>query len=85
MIPITQKKKKKEKKKTTSKKQKKKKNEKRKECPRKKKVTGQGHFCPLNSHISPLVFTPFWRENFLMGPGKKYSDPTIYFPSFPPN
>ena len=28
-----------------------------------------------------LVFSPFWRENILMGPGRKHLDPTIYFPS----
>ena len=27
----------------------------------------------------PSVFSPFWRENFFMGPGRKHLDPTIYF------
>ena len=31
------------------------------------------------------VFSPFWRENFLMGLEKKYLGLTIYFPSSPPN
>ena len=31
------------------------------------------------------VFSPFWRENFLMGPRRKYLDSTIYFPFSPPN
>ena len=31
------------------------------------------------------IFSPFQRENFLMGPERKYLSPTIYFPSFPPN
>jgi len=34
------------------------------------------------AHVSeflPLVFSPFWGENFLMGPGRKHLDPTIFF------
>ena len=30
-------------------------------------------------------FSPFWGKNFLVGPGRKYLGPTIYFPSFPLN
>ena len=36
-------------------------------------------------HFIPSVFFPFWRENFLMGPGRKHLGLTIYFPSSPPN
>ena len=32
-----------------------------------------------------LVFSPKWGENFLVGPKRKYPDPTIYFSSPPPN
>ena len=28
----------------------------------------------------PLVFSPFWRENFLVGSGRKRLNPIIYFP-----
>ena len=31
------------------------------------------------------VFSPFWRENFLVGLERKYLGLTIYFPSSPPN
>ena len=36
----------------------------------------------INPHS---VFSPFWRENILAGPGRKYMGLTIYSPSFPPN
>ena len=36
-------------------------------------------------HFLLSVFSPFWRENFLLNPGRKHVDPTIYFPFFPPN
>ena len=32
-----------------------------------------------------LVFSPFQRENILLGLGRKHLGPTIYFPSSPPN
>ena len=35
--------------------------------------------------FSPLVFCPFWEENFLVGPKRKNPSPTISFPSLPPN
>ena len=31
------------------------------------------------------VFSPFWRKNFLVGPGRKHLGPTVYFPSSPSN
>ena len=31
------------------------------------------------------VFSSFWGENILVGPGRKCLGPTIYFPSFLPN
>ena len=31
------------------------------------------------------VFSLFWRENILVGQGRKYLGPTIYFPSSSPN
>ena len=31
------------------------------------------------------IFSPFWGENFLVGPERKHLNPTIYFPSSPPN
>ena len=37
------------------------------------------------SHFLPSVFSPFWGENILVGPRRKNPDPTIYFPSSPPN
>ena len=36
-------------------------------------------------HFLPSVFSPFRGENILVGPRRKNSDPTIYFPSSPPN
>ena len=33
----------------------------------------------------PSIFSPFWRENVLVGQGEKHLDPTIYFPFSPPN
>ena len=36
-------------------------------------------------HFLPSVFSPFWGENFLVGPGRKHLSPNIYFPSFSPN
>ena len=36
-------------------------------------------------HFLPSVFSPFWGENILVGPRRKNPDPTIYFPSSPPN
>ena len=38
------------------------------------------HFSKINS-----VFSLFWRENFLVGQGRKHLGPTIYFSSFPSN
>ena len=32
-------------------------------------------------HFLPSIFSPFWKEIFLVGLGRKHSDPTIYFPS----
>ena len=37
------------------------------------------------SHFLPLVFSLFWKENFLIGQEKKNLDSTIYFPFSPPN
>ena len=34
------------------------------------------------THVSdflPLVFSPFWGENFLVGLGRKHLNPTIFF------
>ena len=36
----------------------------------------------INSHS---VFSSFWKENILVGLGRKYLGPTIYFLSSPPN
>ena len=36
----------------------------------------------IHSHS---VFSQFWGENILVGPGRKYMGPTIYFPSSLPN
>ena len=36
----------------------------------------------INSHS---VFSPFWKENILVGLGRKYLGPIIYFLSSPPN
>ena len=36
-------------------------------------------------HFIPTFFSPFWGENFWVGPGKKHLSPTIYFSSSPPN
>ena len=36
------------------------------------------------SNSSHLVFSPFWKENFLIGFGRKHLDPTIIFLSTPP-
>ena len=45
-----------------------------------------GVFCAvLVSELLPTIFSPFWREKFLVGPEKKHLGPTIYFPSSPPN
>ena len=38
-----------------------------------------------NDQFLPSVFSPFWRENFLMGSGRKHMSFTINFPSFPFN
>ena len=32
-------------------------------------------------HFLPSIFSPFWKEIFLVGLGRKHSDPPIYFPS----
>ena len=39
------------------------------------------HFCPLSS----MIFSSFWGDNFLVGLGRKYPSPTIYFLSSPSN
>ena len=33
-------------------------------------------------HFFPSIFSPFWREKFLVGPERKHLDLTIYFPLF---
>ena len=38
-----------------------------------------------DAQFLPLVFSPIWGENFLMGLGRKHLGPTIYFLSSPPN
>ena len=49
-------------------------------------ASAQKHFCPLSSLIFSLQFSLHSREkNFLVGPGRKHMDPTIYFPSSSPN
>ena len=46
----------------------------------------QGYFCSIGCFIfSILVFSPFWEDNFFMGPVWKHPSPTISFPSPPPN
>ena len=42
----------------------------------------------LKAHFTSFlifVFSSFWGENFLVGPGRKHLDPIIYFPSTIPN
>ena len=36
-------------------------------------------------YFLPAVFSPFWKENFLVGLGRKHLGLTIYFPSSSPN
>ena len=49
-------------------------------------ASAQKHFCPLSSLIFSLQFSLHSGEKkFLVRPGRKHMDPTIYFPSFPPN
>ena len=44
------------------------------------------HFCPLSSLIFFLQFSlHFGKKTFLVSPGKKHLDFTIYFPSSPSN
>ena len=38
-----------------------------------------------NVQFFPSVFSPFWRENFLVKLGRKHLGFTIYFSSFPSN
>ena len=38
-----------------------------------------------NAQFFLLVFSLFWKENFLIGQEKKNLDSTIYFPFSPPN
>ena len=35
-------------------------------------------------HFLPSIFSPFWKENFLVSLKRKHSNPTIYFLSFTP-
>ena len=37
----------------------------------------------MQPHFHLSVFSPFWRENFLVGLRRKHLDTTIYFPSSP--
>ena len=47
---------------------------------KKKKTTSHGHFCLLSS----LIFSSFWRENFLVGPRRKdLALPFIFLPFHP--
>ena len=39
----------------------------------------------IQPHFLPLVFSLFWKENFLIGQEKKNLDSTIYFLFSPPN
>ena len=86
----------KKKKKATSKKEKKRKNignkkrkrsnihEKKKKKKRKRNWTWA--FLSIKQpYFLPPVFSPFWKENFLVGLGRKHLGFTIYFPSSSPN
>ena len=42
-------------------------------------------FSKNDAQFFPSFFSLFWRENFLVGLGRKYLSPNIYFPSSPPN
>ena len=46
---------------------------------------GQAHPQYQDVQFFISVFSPFWEENFLVGPRRKHLCPTIYFPSSPPN
>ena len=41
--------------------------------------------CTYLLNSSHSVFSLFWRENILVGPGRKYLGPTNFFPSPPSN
>ena len=65
----------------------------RKAQKRKKEELDKLHMCKCTwtflsikqSYFLTSIFSPFWRENFLVGLGRKHLGPIIYFPSFPPN
>ena len=42
-----------------------------------------GHFGQINKSNSPTIFSSFWEENFLVGPGRKHLGPTFFFLSPP--
>ena len=75
------------------KKKKKKKKKKKTTQPQKKIGKNNAHVHCAHEHFgqpklsfSPLPsFLPIWRENLLVGSGRKHPGPTTYFPSPPPN
>ena len=44
-----------------------------------------GYFCQLRKNSSSFSFLFHFGENILVDRGRKYLNPTIYFPSSPPN
>ena len=55
------------------------------QCTDKPCTSAHGHFRPLSSLISPFSFLSILERKIFGGPGRKHLDPTIYFPSSPPN
>ena len=78
--PVNQKKKRKEKREGTSKGKKNKKGKKNEED-----QCGQAHPQYQDVQFFISVFSPFWEENFLVGPRRKHLGPTTYFPFSPSN
>ena len=52
---------------------------------KKKKVAKRDIFVQKKSVQYFAQFSPHFGENFLVGLGRKHSDPTIFFSSLPPN
>ena len=78
----------KEKKRQTPSKKQKLQNQKKKEeggNRRKPMCTVHGQFRHLPLKFPLTQFSPYFGQNFLVGPGRKHSSPTIFFPSPPPN
>ena len=78
----------KEKKRQTPSKKQKLQNQKKKEeggNRRKPMCTVHGQFRHLPLKFPLTQFSPYFWQNFLVGPGRKHSSPTIFFPSPPSN